>query len=192
MAAPSRAHSFGDSTFATLLPGRDGLVFPRKLPAAATKSSIPARSWPGRRGFALQLATTETCVMTHPARETVLVVDDEEMVRRLAVRILLGQGYKVLEAKSGDQAIRMLQRGAQGIDGVLTDLAMPGLGGRQLGETVSRCWPQVRVIYMSGFPARRMVDEGALDPNDPFVQKPFTAEQLRRKVREVLERPTQQ
>ena len=130
--------------------------------------------------------------MTHPARETVLVVDDEEMVRRLAVRILLGQGYKVLEAKSGDQAIRMLQRGAQGIDGVLTDLAMPGLGGRQLGETVSRCWPQVRVIYMSGFPARRMVDEGALDPNDPFVQKPFTAEQLSRKVREVLERPTQQ
>ena len=132
------------------------------------------------------------CGVTQPARETVLVVDDEEMVRRLAARILLGQGYRVLEVKSGDEAIRMLQRAAQRIDGVLTDLAMPGLGGRQLGETISRCWPRVRVIYMSGFPAKRMVDDGALDPNAQFVQKPFTAEQLTRKVREVLGQPTQQ
>ncbi len=130
--------------------------------------------------------------MTQPARETVLVVDDEEMVRRLAARILLGQGYRVLEARSGDDAVRLLQRGAQQIDGVVTDLAMPGLAGRKLGETISRCWPQVRVIYMSGFPARRMVNEGALDPNAPFVQKPFTAEQLTKKVREVLARPIQQ
>ena len=130
--------------------------------------------------------------MTQPARETVLVVDDEEMVRRLALRMLFGQGYRVLEAKGGDEAVRMLQRAANRIDGVLTDLAMPGLGGRQLGETISRCWPQVRVIYMSGFPAGRMVNEGALDPNDPFVQKPFTAEQLTSKVREALGRPTRQ
>jgi two-component system, cell cycle sensor histidine kinase and response regulator CckA len=130
--------------------------------------------------------------MTQPARETVLVVDDEEMVRRLAVRMLLGQGYRVLEAKSGDEAVRLLQRPAHRIDGVLTDLAMPGLRGRQLGETISSCWPGIRVIYMSGFPARRMVDDGALNPNDPFVQKPFTAEQLTRTVREALERPTHQ
>jgi two-component system, cell cycle sensor histidine kinase and response regulator CckA len=130
--------------------------------------------------------------MTQPARETVLVVDDEEMVRRLAARMLVGQGYRVLEAKSGDEAVRMLQRGSQAIDGVLTDLAMPGLAGRQLGETISRCWPRIRVIYMSGFAAKRMVTDGSLDPNDPFVQKPFTAEQLNRTVREALARPTQQ
>ncbi|MEO8088838.1 MAG: response regulator [Gemmatimonadales bacterium] len=127
--------------------------------------------------------------MTQPAVETVLVVDDEEMVRRLAVRMLLGQGYRVLEASSGDEAVRMLQRGSQAIDGVLTDLAMPGLRGRQLGETISSCWPRVRVIYMSGFAAERMVTDGALDPNDPFVQKPFTAQQLSRIVREALRRP---
>jgi CheY-like chemotaxis protein len=132
------------------------------------------------------------CGVTQPARETVLVVDDEDMVRRLAARILFGQGYRVLEAKSGDEATRMLQRAPPRIDGVLTDLAMPGLGGRQLGETIANCWPQVKVIYMSGFPGRRMVDEGALGANDPFVQKPFTAEQLTRKVREVLARPVQQ
>jgi two-component system, cell cycle sensor histidine kinase and response regulator CckA len=132
------------------------------------------------------------CTMTQPARETVLVVDDEEMVRRLAGRMLLGQGYKVLEASGGAEAVRMLQRGAQQIDAVLTDLAMPGLGGRQLGETISSCWPRVRVIYMSGFPAKRMVSDGALDPKDPFLQKPFTGEQLTRTIREALGRPHRQ
>ncbi len=130
--------------------------------------------------------------MTQPARETVLVVDDEEMVRRLAARMLLGQGYKVLEASGGAEAVRMLQRGAHQIDAVLTDLAMPGLAGRQLGETIAGCWPRVRVIYMSGFPATRMVSDGALDPDVLFVQKPFTGEQLNRTVREALGRPLQQ
>ena len=108
-----------------------------------------------------------------PGRETVLVVDDEEMVRRLAVRILVTQGYRVIEAQDGEQALRLLQEGSSRINGVLTDVAMPGLGGRQLGETIARCWPQVKVLYMSGFPALRMVNEGALDPTHPFIQKPF-------------------
>jgi two-component system cell cycle sensor histidine kinase/response regulator CckA len=120
------------------------------------------------------------------ARETVLVVDDEEMVRRLAARILLTVGYVALEARGGAEAVRMLQRGSQRIHGVLTDIAMPGIDGRQLGETIARCWPQVRVLYMSGFPAKRMVNEGALDPKQPFIQKPFTSEQLARKMRELL------
>jgi two-component system cell cycle sensor histidine kinase/response regulator CckA len=120
------------------------------------------------------------------ARETVLVVDDEEMVRRLAARILVTQGYVALEARGGEEAVRMLKRGAQRISGVLTDIAMPGIDGRQLGETIARCWPQVRVLYMSGFSAKRMVNEGALDPQQPFVQKPFTSEQLARKMRELL------
>lgn len=137
-------------------------------------------------GLNLFLATTEICAVMPPARETVLVVDDEEMVRRLAARILVGEGYRVLEASGGQEAVQMLQRAANRIDGVVTDVAMPGLGGRQLGETISRCWPRVRVLYMSGFPARRMVDEGALDPTSPFIQKPFTKEQLTRRVREML------
>jgi two-component system, cell cycle sensor histidine kinase and response regulator CckA len=119
-------------------------------------------------------------------RDTLLVVDDEEMVRRLVGRMLLTLGYHVLEARDGQEAVRTLQRPAQRVHGVLTDLAMPGIGGRGLGETIARCWPQVRVLYMSGFPARRMMDQGALDPRDPFIQKPFTSEQLGRKVRELL------
>ena len=130
--------------------------------------------------------------MTPPSRETVIVVDDEEMVRRLAARMLLGEGYHVLEASGGDEAVRMLQRAAKRTDAVLTDVAMPGLGGRQLGETILRCWPRVRVLYMSGFSVRRMVDEGALDPTSPFIQKPFTRDQLTRKVRDLLALPMEQ
>jgi two-component system, cell cycle sensor histidine kinase and response regulator CckA len=127
-----------------------------------------------------------------PARETLLVVDDEEMVRRLAARMLATMGYRVLEARSGQEAVRLLRRGAHRIDGVITDVAMPGIGGRELGETIARCWPQVRVLYMSGFAANRMVNDGELDPRHPFIQKPFTSEQLGRKVRDLLVRQPEQ
>jgi DNA-binding NtrC family response regulator len=120
------------------------------------------------------------------------VVDDEEMVRRLAARMLATMGYRVLEARSGQEAVRLLRRGAHRIDGVITDVAMPGIGGRELGETIARCWPQVRVLYMSGFAAHRMVNEGELDPRHPFIQKPFTTEQLGRKVRDLLVRQPEQ
>jgi CheY-like chemotaxis protein len=121
-----------------------------------------------------------------PARATLLVVDDEEMVRRLAARMLVTLGYRVLEAGSGQEAVRLLRRGAHRIDAVVTDVAMPGIGGRELGETIARCWSQIRVLYMSGFAETRMLKEGALDPSVPFIQKPFNSEQLGRKVRELL------
>ena len=123
---------------------------------------------------------------------TVLVVDDEEMVRRLAARMLTTFGYRVLEARSGQEAVRLLRRGAHRIHGVLTDVAMPGIGGRELGETIARCWPQIRVLYMSGYAAMRMVDQGDLDPRQPFIQKPFTSEQLGRRIRELLAPETEQ
>ncbi|HZI74923.1 MAG TPA: response regulator [Gemmatimonadales bacterium] len=121
-----------------------------------------------------------------PASSTVLVVDDEDMVRRLAARMLAGMGYRVLEARSGQEAVRLLRRGAHRIQGVVTDVAMPGIGGRELGETIAQCWPQIRVLYMSGFAETRMVNAGQLDPTQPFIQKPFTSEQLGSKVRKLL------
>jgi two-component system, cell cycle sensor histidine kinase and response regulator CckA len=114
------------------------------------------------------------------------------MVRRLAARMLVTLGYRVLEARDGHEAVRVLQRHAQRIHAVLTDVAMPGLGGRQLGDTIARCWPEVRVLYMSGFPLQRVVSEGAIDATHPFIQKPFTEEQLGRKMRDLLERPVAQ
>jgi CheY-like chemotaxis protein len=126
------------------------------------------------------------------AREMVLVVDDEEMVRRLAARMLITLGYRVLEASSGQEAVRLLRRGAHRISGVLTDIAMPGIGGRELGETIARCWPQIQVLYMTGWPAGLLVDAGALQPDVQLIQKPFTSEQLGRRMRQLLARTPQQ
>jgi two-component system cell cycle sensor histidine kinase/response regulator CckA len=120
------------------------------------------------------------------ADKTVLVVDDEEMVRHLAARMLNLQGFRALEARDAEQALRLLQRQSRRILAVVTDLSMPGLDGRGLGDVVSRCWPTIPVLYMSGFPAERRVGEVALDPRLPFIQKPFTEEQLGRKMRELL------
>ena len=125
-------------------------------------------------------------------RETLLVVDDEVMVRRLAARMLVTLGYRVLEAGSGQEAVRMLRRGAHRINGVLTDIAMPGIGGRELGETIARCWPQIHVLYMTGYPTSDLMQAGALAPGVPVIQKPFTSEQLGRKMRELLTRPSAQ
>jgi two-component system cell cycle sensor histidine kinase/response regulator CckA len=127
-----------------------------------------------------------------PERETILVVDDEQMVRRLAARMLVTLGYRVLEAGSGQEAVRLLRRGAHRISGVLTDVAMPGIGGRELGETIVRCWPQIHVLYMTGFDPAQLLDSGSLLPGVPFIQKPFTSDQLGRRMRELLTKPSEQ
>lgn len=166
-----------------------------------TRTPLRQTFRPADRGFRLTTrddgdvgvnADTRPTDAQPPARETVLVVDDEEIVRRLAARMLVMIGYRVLQAGDGQEAVRLLQGASSPIHGVVTDVAMPGIGGRQLGETIARCWPQVRVLYMSGFPAQRMVNEGALNPDHPFIQKPFTSEQLGRKVRELLADPIEQ
>lgn len=176
-------------------------LFLDPLPCRDADALVPNLVAQRKFGFHRLLATAETCAVTSghrpnglsaSGRETVLVVDDEEMVRRLAARILVTQGYRVLEAQHGEEAVRVLQRASHRINCVLTDVSMPGIGGRQLGETIARCWPQVKVLYMSGFAAKRMVQEGALDPTHPFVQKPFTSEQLVRRIRELLTEPIEQ
>lgn len=120
------------------------------------------------------------------ASETVLVVDDDVMVRRLVVRMLTEHGYRVLPAGNADEAIDVLRRAALQIRLVLTDLRMPGLNGRQLGDTVLACWPHIRVLFMSGYPAERLMTEGALVNGRPFIRKPFTSEQLTTRIRELL------
>ena len=122
---------------------------------------------------------------------TILVVDDDDMVRRLAARMLALEGYRVLEAPDGDAALRLLRQGAMHVRLVVTDLAMPGLDGRRLGERIGQCWPAIPVLYMSGYPAAHMITIGALELHWPFLQKPFTTEELQRKAHDLLARPPQ-
>jgi two-component system, cell cycle sensor histidine kinase and response regulator CckA len=117
---------------------------------------------------------------------TVLVVDDEEAVRRLAVRMLTWTGYLALEARHGREALTTIEQHSGPIDLVLTDIKMPGMSGRDLGRHVEQRWPGKPILYMSGFPSE-VFQRGLLEPGAPFLAKPFTQEDLAAKVRELLE-----
>jgi hypothetical protein len=130
---------------------------------------------------------SETASAARGGSETILVVEDEEMVRALACRGLREWGYTVLEARHGGEALRHLTQRARRIDLVISDVVMPEVGGRELGLRLARLEPEVPVLYMSGYTGDDVIQRGLLDPGAPFQQKPFTPESLARKVREMLD-----
>jgi DNA-binding response OmpR family regulator len=132
-------------------------------------------------------ATSSLQRWTRPAGGyTVLVVDDEEAVRRLACRMLTWTGFQALEARHGREAIATLEQHSSPIHLILTDIKMPGMSGRELGRQVESRWPDKRVLYMSGF-ASEVFQGGLLEPGAPFLAKPFTQDDLVMKVRSLLE-----
>jgi two-component system cell cycle sensor histidine kinase/response regulator CckA len=119
--------------------------------------------------------------------ETVLVVEDEGPIRELASRILQEQGYTVLEASNGVDALRAAQEHIGRIDILLTDMFMPRMGGKELAEHLRAARPDTKVLYMSGYTDDAVVMNGMIDANTAFMQKPFTLESLAQKVRRVLD-----
>jgi two-component system cell cycle sensor histidine kinase/response regulator CckA len=121
--------------------------------------------------------------------ETILVVEDELQVRGLAVRVLQGQGYMVLEASNGEEALRVVQEHAgENIHLLLTDVVMPHMGGKELADQLKILHPDIKVLYTSGYTDNAIVNHGILEPGTNFLQKPFSPEALAQKVREVLDR----
>jgi len=117
--------------------------------------------------------------------ETILLVEDEAAVRTLAKRVLFQKGYRVLEASDGAIALRLAAGHVGEIDLVLTDVAMPNLGGRGLVEELKELSPGMRVLFMSGYPKEEVFpDKGA--NRVPYLQKPFTSETLLAEVRTAL------
>jgi PAS domain S-box-containing protein len=119
--------------------------------------------------------------------ETILVVEDEDVVRALACRGLREQGYTVLEARHGREALDQVEEGRHAIDLVISDVVMPELGGRELGSHLAALQPELPILYMSGYTGDDVIQRGLLEPGMPFQQKPFTPEGLARKVREMLD-----
>ena len=119
--------------------------------------------------------------------ETVLLVEDEEPLRELAREYLESNGYRVLEAATGGDALRVAGEHAGPIHLLLTDVVMPGMGGRELAQQLVQQRPETRVLYMSGYTDDAIVHHGVLDPGVVFLPKPFTLETLARKLREVLD-----
>jgi PAS domain S-box-containing protein len=125
-----------------------------------------------------------------PARggsETILIVEDEEMVRSLASRGLREHGYTVIEARHGAEALQQLERRAAAVDLVISDVVMPEMGGRELGQRLAQLQPTLPVLFISGYTGEDVIQRGLLDAGVPFQQKPFAPESLARKVREMLD-----
>ena len=160
--------------------------------------SIWVYSEPGRgTSFKIYLprvnAPAETVVAEthHPSsvrgNETILLAEDDTQVRELASEALAASGYSVLVAETPQAAVEICRKQNGPIHLLLTDVIMPGLGGRDLAKQATLIRPDLRVLFMSGYTPQAILHHGELDANTFFLQKPFTPSQLAAKVREVLE-----
>jgi signal transduction histidine kinase/ActR/RegA family two-component response regulator len=121
--------------------------------------------------------------------ETILLVEDADWVRKLARQVLERAGYRVVEADSAAEAIRLIETNRNGtkIDLVLTDVIMPGMSGNDMSKQLLATRPDLPVLYMSGYTDDAIVQHGMLEPGINFIQKPFSPDALALKVREVLD-----
>jgi PAS domain S-box-containing protein len=123
--------------------------------------------------------------------ETVLLVEDEEVVRNMASEVLRESGYQVLEARDTSHAVNLCRQFEGEIHLMLSDVVMPQMSGRVLAEVVAPVRPRMRVLYMSGYTDDHIVHHGVLEEGMNFIEKPFTADVLARKIRDVLDAPVE-
>jgi CheY-like chemotaxis protein len=119
-------------------------------------------------------------------RGTILLVEDEEDLRNLAAIILERQGYRVLSAPNGNEALVLCEQHKDPIHLMLTDVVMPGMNGRELAKRLESSHPETKVLYMSGYTDHAIVMHGVLVEGVHYIQKPFTVDALAKKVSEVL------
>ena len=121
-------------------------------------------------------------------RETILLVEDAEPLRKLALRFLENHGYRVIQAQDGEEALTVVRGLSEPIHMMLTDVVMPGINGRVLAEKLLPSYPQMKVLYMSGYTDSFIAGHGVLEQGTALIHKPFSEEDLLAKVREVLDR----
>ena len=119
--------------------------------------------------------------------ETILLVEDEGALRTLVHGVLESSGYNVLQARDGDDAMRVSEQHKGPIHLLLTDVVMPGMGGRDLADHLAPFHRSMKVLYISGYTDDAIVHQGVLEPGTNFLQKPFRPDVLVQKVREVFD-----
>lgn len=135
----------------------------------------------------LEEARTSQPAKTLPrGGETVLIVEDEAEVRRLTVRILKNQGYRVLEASRGEDALQVYAQYGAPVHLMVTDVILPGMSGRELAERLRSLHPKLKVLYMSGYTENTIIHNEVLEEGVNYIQKPFSLKKLVRTVRQVL------
>lgn len=125
-------------------------------------------------------------VQSLQGKERILVVEDDDAVRRMSLEFLKIRGYEVIEARSASDAIEWVKSNNEPIDLVLTDVVMPGMKGRELGERLAQLRAGIKVLYMSAYAEDDAINIGILSPGTAFIEKPFSPDQLATKVRDVL------
>jgi len=145
---------------------------------------------PSAPADAVLAADAEEAEVSSGGDETILLVEDETSLRTLLSRILTKKGYRVLAARSGDEAIRQAEDAAADIDLVVTDVVMPHMSGPEAVERLMRLHPRVKVLFMSGYSNEAIVHHGVLRTGLAFIEKPFSAEELASRVRKVLDGAT--
>ncbi len=162
-----------------------GTAFTVYLPRDAEARTRPdGDEPPAEAPLTEQEPEPEPAPVAPAAAETVLLVEDEEVVRRLVRQVLEGAGYRVLEAADGGEAIELARDGH--VDLLLTDLVMPKLGGREVAAELRRALPDLKVIYMSGYADGGILENGLLQPGTELLEKPFAFADLTGRVRRVL------
>ncbi|KKK99590.1 hypothetical protein LCGC14_2631220, partial [marine sediment metagenome] len=122
-------------------------------------------------------------------KETILLVEDEESLRGLAAKVLRKQGHTVIEAANGIEALEtMAASGQPEIDLLITDVIMPGMGGRELAGKLLEKYPGIKVLYISGYTDNAIVHHGVLAEGVSFLPKPFSPISLAQKVRDTLDK----
>jgi len=155
-----------------------GTTIKMYFPRVTAQADVP--EWHAR-------GTAPATTPTLDGSETVLVVEDDPQVNKLAVEALQERGYQVISAPDGPTALKLIAD-ARAIDLVLTDVVLPGgMNGRQLTDAVLKARPAIRVLYMTGYTRNAIIHHGRLDPDIDLLTKPFTADALTRKVRRMLD-----
>lgn len=124
-----------------------------------------------------------------PAQITVLLVEDEDAVRTVTRRILERDGFRVLEARSGLDGVSVATTAADPIDLLITDVHLPDIGGGEVAREIAKVQPRIRVLYLSGYSDEMLLDQGIATETASFIQKPFSSEVLRRRIRSLLKAP---
>jgi two-component system cell cycle sensor histidine kinase/response regulator CckA len=123
--------------------------------------------------------------MSHKNQGTILVVDDEPEIRKLVAAMLTRNGYRVLSADNGENAVKLFKNNP-GIDLLLTDVVSPGMSGPMIADQIAALNPAIKVLFMSGYDSTQVVQRYVVEKGYSLLIKPFTMEQLERKVKELL------
>jgi CheY-like chemotaxis protein len=150
-----------------------GTTFKIYLPCAVEKLSVP-------------LAPSRRLAAVPRGKGTVLLVEDEDMVRTIGKEILEEQGYTVLEARHGREALDISEQDMDAVQLTVTDVVMPEMDGRDLAQRLLRRKPDMKVLYVSGYTDNAAIRNGLLPPGMAFLEKPFTPQTLACKVHEVM------